>query len=103
MSPVRFEKQGRDPFIYYTKKEEKKLKVEKKVRELSEKLSVSEDEIMKKITCIAVDDEPLAQSVIQQYAQKLPNLTIIGTCNDAICAHDFLRKTQVDLLFLDIK
>lgn len=54
------------------------------------------------IKAIIVDDEPLAQNVIQQYAQKLPNLKIIGTCNDAICAHNFLHENQVDLMFLDI-
>lgn len=54
------------------------------------------------IKALVIDDEPLAQNVIQQYAQKLPGLMIIGTCNDAICAHQFLIKHPVDLLFLDI-
>lgn len=54
------------------------------------------------IKALIIDDEPLAQNVIQQYAQKLPGLTIAGTCNDAICAHNFLRDNKVDLLFLDI-
>lgn len=49
-----------------------------------------------------VDDEPLAQQVIEQYAQKLPDLTIVGKCNDAICAHKALQEQAVDLLFLDI-
>lgn len=54
------------------------------------------------LKALIIDDEPLAQDVIKQYAQKLPNLTIAGTCNDAICAHNFLNENQVDLLFLDI-
>jgi len=54
------------------------------------------------VKALITDDEPLAQNVIQQYAQKLPDLTIIGTCNDAICAHKFLQENSVDLLFLDI-
>jgi DNA-binding LytR/AlgR family response regulator len=54
------------------------------------------------IKALITDDEPLAQNVIQQYAQKLPDLTIAGTCNDAICAHKFLQEEEVDLLFLDI-
>jgi len=54
------------------------------------------------IKALIVDDEPLAQNVIQQYAKKLPQLTIASTCNDAICAHDFLQNNSVDLLFLDI-
>ena len=54
------------------------------------------------IKTLIVDDEPLAQNVIQQYAKKLPQLSIVGTCNDAICAHRFLQEKEVDLLFLDI-
>jgi len=54
------------------------------------------------IKALIVDDEPLAQNVIQQYAKKLPQLHINGTCNDAICAHQFLQENEVDLLFLDI-
>ncbi|MDB4584289.1 response regulator, partial [Draconibacterium sp.] len=54
------------------------------------------------INALIVDDEPLAQNVIKQYSNKLPELTIVGTCNDAICAHKFLKETPVDLLFLDI-
>jgi len=54
------------------------------------------------IRALIVDDEPLAQNVIEQYANKLPNLTISGNCNDAICAHQFLQENEVDLIFLDI-
>ena len=55
-----------------------------------------------KINALIVDDEPLAQNVIKQYANKLPDLDIIGSCNDAICAHSFLLENSVDLMFLDI-
>ena len=54
------------------------------------------------VKALIIDDEPLAQNVIQQYAKKLPELIIAGTCNDAICAHKFLQEKPVDLLFLDI-
>lgn len=54
------------------------------------------------VRAIITDDEPLAQNVIEQYAQKLPDLKIIGICNDAICAHKILQEEKVDLLFLDI-
>lgn len=54
------------------------------------------------IKALIVDDEPLAQNVIQQYAQKIPFLEIIGTCNDAICAQSFLNNNSIDLIFLDI-
>ena len=54
------------------------------------------------VKALIIDDEPLAQNVIHQYAKKLPELVITGTCNDAICAHKFLQENSVDLLFLDI-
>lgn len=54
------------------------------------------------IKALIIDDEPLAQKVIEQYAQKLPDLTIVSTCNDAICAHKVLQEQDIDLLFLDI-
>ncbi len=55
-----------------------------------------------KVNALIVDDEPLAQNVIQQYALKLPDLVITGTCSDAICAHKTILEKQVDLIFLDI-
>jgi DNA-binding LytR/AlgR family response regulator len=54
------------------------------------------------IKALIIDDEPLAQNVIKQYALKIPSLDIVGACNDAICAQEFLLKNEVDLLFLDI-
>ena len=54
------------------------------------------------IKAIIVDDEPLARNIIIEYARKLPSLTIIGECNDAISAHNVMQKNQVDLIFLDI-
>jgi DNA-binding LytR/AlgR family response regulator len=54
------------------------------------------------VKALIVDDEPLAQKVIEQYAQKLPNLMIAAKCNDAICAHQTLKEQNIDLLFLDI-
>lgn len=54
------------------------------------------------IKALIVDDEPLAQNVIEQYAKKIPNLKIVDKCNDAICAHKALQEHSIDLMFLDI-
>ncbi len=54
------------------------------------------------INALIIDDEPLAQDVIKQYAQKLPDLKIVATCNEAICAHKALQEQPIDLIFLDI-
>jgi DNA-binding LytR/AlgR family response regulator len=51
---------------------------------------------------LIIDDEPLAWNVINEYAKKLPSLTIVGECEDAICAHQLLQNKTIDLMFLDI-
>jgi DNA-binding LytR/AlgR family response regulator len=55
-----------------------------------------------KIRCLIIDDEPLAQRVIERYIENLPFLEISGKCNSAVEAIDFLHKKEVDLMFLDI-
>jgi DNA-binding LytR/AlgR family response regulator len=54
------------------------------------------------INSLIIDDEPLARNVITEYTKKIPTLTIVGECGDAICAHQLLQNNAVDLLFLDI-
>lgn len=56
-----------------------------------------------KITCIAVDDEPLALEVIEDYIQKIPFLTLKKSFDNALTAMDFLRNEKIDLMFLDIQ
>jgi DNA-binding LytR/AlgR family response regulator len=55
------------------------------------------------IKCIIVDDERLAQQVIQSHLQKIPGLQIMATCNNAMEAATALRNFEVDLIFLDIQ
>jgi DNA-binding LytR/AlgR family response regulator len=54
------------------------------------------------IRCLIIDDEPLAQRVIERYAENLPFLEIVRKCNSAIEAIDFFHNQEVDLIFLDI-
>ncbi|MDN5204985.1 LytTR family DNA-binding domain-containing protein [Fulvivirgaceae bacterium BMA10] len=58
---------------------------------------------MKKIKCLIVDDEPLAQEVISDYIGRLDFLSEVGKCNDALSAIEFLNQKPVDLIFLDIQ
>ena len=53
--------------------------------------------------CIIVDDEPLAQEVIENYVARVPELQLVKKCDDAMQAFGFLRKEKVDLIFLDIQ
>lgn len=53
-------------------------------------------------TCLIVDDEFLAQELIAEYVSKIPELKVVGKCNNALEASSFLAKEKIDLLFLDI-
>lgn len=57
---------------------------------------------MSKITCIIVEDEPLAAKVLSDYISEVPFLELKGTFKDAILATAFLRDQTIDLIFLDI-
>jgi DNA-binding LytR/AlgR family response regulator len=57
----------------------------------------------KKITCLAVDDEPPALQVIEKYVTSIPVLQLAATCSNAVDALAVLQNNQVDLLFLDIQ
>ena len=52
---------------------------------------------------IIVDDEPLAQDVLETYVSQIPDLNLVAKCNNAIEANEALQNNQVDLMFLDIQ
>ncbi|HMQ48069.1 MAG TPA: LytTR family DNA-binding domain-containing protein [Saprospiraceae bacterium] len=55
------------------------------------------------INAIIVDDEPLAQDVLETYIEKIPEINLVQKCNNALEANDALKKHSVDLMFLDIQ
>jgi DNA-binding LytR/AlgR family response regulator len=52
--------------------------------------------------CLIVDDEPLAQQVIEEFSGRVPFLEIAAKCNSAAEAIEILHNTSIDLIFLDI-
>lgn len=54
------------------------------------------------ISCIVIDDEPLALQQIEQYVIKTPILELKGSFDTASHALAYLRENSVDLLFVDI-
>jgi len=54
------------------------------------------------LKCVAIDDEPLALELIQEYISRFPQLKLLHSFDDAISAVELLRNTKVDLLFIDI-
>lgn len=55
-----------------------------------------------KLRCLIVDDEPLAQRVVEKYIADIPNLEVAGKCNNAMEAMNALYKSNIDLMFLDV-
>lgn len=51
---------------------------------------------------LIVDDEPLAQDILESYIRKIPSLSLAGMCNNALEAFSLLNTTPVDLMLLDI-
>lgn len=55
------------------------------------------------LSCILIDDEPLALNLLEDYVNATPFLKLIATCNSAIAAIEILEKEVVDLIFTDIQ
>ena len=56
-----------------------------------------------KITCVIVDDEPMALNLVESYAEKTPFLDLKKKCISALEAMEYIKSNPVDLLFLDIQ
>ncbi len=54
------------------------------------------------MNCIVIEDEPAAQSILEQNISQCPGMTCLGVFADAFAAQAFLDNNRVDLLFLDI-
>jgi DNA-binding LytR/AlgR family response regulator len=55
------------------------------------------------ISCLIVEDEPLARNLIAEYVSKVPFLHLVKACSSPIEAMNLLRQNQIDLLFLDVQ
>ena len=58
---------------------------------------------MNAISCIIVDDEPLAVRLMESYVAKTPFLSLKGSFTSGTAAYSFLQDNPVDLLFCDIQ
>ncbi len=56
-----------------------------------------------KITCIAVDDEPLALELLTKFIGQTAFLDLIGKFSNAIEALSFVNQNDVQLIFMDIQ
>ena len=55
------------------------------------------------ISCIVIDDEPLAIELLKKYIAKIYFLELKGAFTDPFEAKKLLESTPVDILFLDIQ
>lgn len=56
-----------------------------------------------KYSCLVVDDEPIAQQILENYISQIDALQLVAKCNNAFEALNVLHQEPIDILFLDIK
>ena len=60
------------------------------------------------MTCLVVDDDPVARALIERFAERHDALDLVGTCADAVEAANTLARHRADgrpveLVFLDVE
>ncbi len=56
-----------------------------------------------KLSCIIVDDEPLAVKLLESFVTKTPDLTLLASFTDSVEAINAVKEQKPNLLFLDIQ
>jgi DNA-binding LytR/AlgR family response regulator len=57
---------------------------------------------MDKLSCIIIEDEPLALDKTKDFVSKVPFLHLAATFDNALSGLTYLNNNKVDVLFLDI-
>jgi DNA-binding LytR/AlgR family response regulator len=57
---------------------------------------------MGQLKCLIIDDEPLAQNVIENYLVSFSFIRLIAKCDNALIALEWIKKQKIDLIFLDV-
>jgi DNA-binding LytR/AlgR family response regulator len=60
------------------------------------------------VTCLVVDDDPVARELVARFVEQHPALALAGTCTDAVDAASRLAQERaagrpVELVFLDVE
>ncbi len=55
------------------------------------------------IKAILIDDEPLARSIVAEYLQHYPTISIVQECGDGFEGVKAIAQHQPDLIFLDVQ
>ncbi|MDE6511240.1 MAG: response regulator, partial [Muribaculaceae bacterium] len=54
------------------------------------------------IRTLIIDDEPIALEKLRTYTEKTPQLELVGACDSAFDAMEYVNKGDVDLIITDI-
>ena len=57
---------------------------------------------MRNLSCLVVDDEPIARKIILEYLNEQADFHVAGECKSAIEAQQILLDQHIDVLFIDI-
>lgn len=57
---------------------------------------------MEKLSCLIIEDEPLAAEILQEYIAQFTFLELKGTCGHVVGAMEILNTNNIDIIFLDI-
>lgn len=53
--------------------------------------------------CLIVDDEKMARTYLEKMCQKIDDLEVVASCENAEEALEILEEDKVDILFLDVE
>lgn len=55
------------------------------------------------ITCLVIDDEPIARKGILEHIEQIDFLSVVAECKNGVDAAVLLKTESIDLIFLDIQ
>lgn len=58
---------------------------------------------MIKLSCVIVDDEPVARKILEEFIEQVPFLSLAGQFENVAKTEAFLQEQKADILFLDIE
>ena len=56
-----------------------------------------------KLTCLIIDDEPVARKGLMEYVNEVEFLELVAQCENPVKATKYLNEQSIDLIFLDIQ
>jgi len=57
---------------------------------------------MIQLQCLVIDDEPLAQNIIENYLFNFSFIKLMAKCDNALIALEWIKREKIDLIFLDV-